>query len=115
MQGWIFLSLVLMGSLVAVTGLRQIIFDPIPSLGTNLAWLVLQLLPILVPLPGFLRGRLISTFILCLGSLLYFIHGVMLAFHPELHWLGYAELMFAVGLTATTAKLTRKIREQRGA
>ena len=111
LQGWIFLSLILIGSLVAVTGLRQFIFDPIANAGTNAAWFVVQLIPLLVPLPGLLRGHLTSTFILCLASLLYFIHGVMLAFDPDLAWLGYAELMFALGLTIITSLLTRRIRE----
>ncbi|MEM7100706.1 MAG: DUF2069 domain-containing protein [Pseudomonadota bacterium] len=114
-QGWLFLSLVMMGSLVAVTGLRQLFFDPIPSTGTNIAWFIVQLIPLLVPLPGFLRGSLTSTFILCLASLLYFIHGVMLAFDPELSLLGICEVFFAVGLTGTTTMVTRKLREQRGA
>ena len=106
------LSLIAMGSLVGVTGMRQFFFDPIDNAGTNAAWFVVQLIPLLVPLPGFLRGGLTSTFILCLASMLYFIHGVMLAFHPDLAWLGYAEVFFALALTFTTALLTRKIREQ---
>ena len=113
-QGWIFLSLIMMGSIVAVTGLRQFFFDPISSTGTNIAWFILQLIPLLVPLPGFLRGNLTSTFILCLASLLYFIHGVMLALDPELSLLGICELFFAIGLTGTTTMVTRKIREHRG-
>ena len=112
LQGWVFLSLIAMGSLVGVTGMRQFFFDPIDNAGTNAAWFVVQLIPLLVPLPGFLRGGLTSTFILCLASMLYFIHGVMLAFHPDLAWLGYAEVFFALGLTFTTALLTRKIRQQ---
>lgn len=111
LQGWIFISLILIGSLVGVTGMKQFFLDPMDNTVANVAWFVVQLIPLLVPLPGFLRGQLTPTFILCLASLLYFIHGVMLAFDPALYWLGYAELMFAIGLTGSTTLLTRRIRE----
>ncbi len=101
----------MMGSLVAVTGLRQFFADPIENASVNAAWFVIQLTPMLVTLPGVLRGALNPVFILCLASTLYFIHGVMLAFDPELWAFGWAEIAFSLGLCAATAKMVRTLRE----
>ena len=115
MKGWLFIALLLLGSLVALTGLRQFFLEPLASTGTNIAWFIIQLLPLLVPLPGLLRVQLRSTFVLCITSLLYFIHGVLIAFDPDKQLLGGFEIVFALGLCAVTTLLVRKIREAEAA
>ena len=115
MKGWLFVALLLLGSLVALTGLRQFLMDPLASTGTNIAWFIIQLIPLLVPLPGLLRCQLRSTFVLCITSTLYFIHGVLIAFDADKWVLGSFEIMFSLGLCAVTALLVRKIREAEAA
>ena len=111
MKGWLFIALILLGSLVALTGLRQFFIEPLPTTSVNVTWFVIQLLPLLAPLPGLLRLRLQSTFVLCMTSTLYFIHGVLLAFDVNMRVFGSFEIFFALALCATTALLVRKIRE----
>jgi len=115
MKGWLVLALMLLGSLVALTGLRQFFIEPLASTGTNIAWFIIQLIPLLVPLPGLLRGQLRSTFVLCMTSTLYFIHGVLIAFDPDILLLGVAEIIFSLALCAVAAILVRKIREANAA
>ncbi len=110
LRGWLFLALVLCGSLWAVTALRQLFIDPIDNPATNVTWLIVQLLPLLIPLPGLLRGRTMSTFLLCMASLLYFTHGIMVVFDPNLMLVGLFEAGFALGLCAVTAYLVRELR-----
>lgn len=113
MQGWQFLTFICIGSLFAVTGFRQFLLDPLADTPVNAAWFVVQVIPLLAPLPGFLSGSIRSTFLLCLFSLLYFIHGVMYAY--EVLWLGLVEVFFALALCAITAFIVRKQREQAAA
>lgn len=111
MKGWLFIALLLVGSLVALTGLRQFFVEPLDGTLTNAVWFVLQLLPLLLPLPGLLRLKLRSTFVMCMTSMLYFIHGVLLVFDPAMRLMGAFEIAFSLGLSAATAILVRKIRE----
>ncbi len=111
-RGWLFLCLPLMGSLTGIIGLRQFFVAPLSDPGVNLAWFIMQMLPLLVPLPGLLRLGINSTFALCMGSLLYFIHGVLLAFEPALRLFGFAEITFAAALCYCSAMLVRILREQ---
>ena len=111
MQGWIFSTYVAMGSLISLTGLRQIFIQPLPDTWLNLIWFVIQILPLLLLLPGLMSGSLRSTFLLCLASLLYFIHGVMACFDPAIRILGAVEIVFSLALCATTAFLVRRMRE----
>ena len=99
-----------MGSLVAMTGLRQFLFDALESSGPNVAWFIVQVIPLLVPLPGLLSGRILATFTVCMASLLYFVHGVMAAFDPNFLVYGLFEIGFALGLCASTSMLLRKLR-----
>ena len=95
MQGWLFLTLVLIGSLVGVNGMRQIFAEPLPDPSANVIWLVLQILPLILCLPAALKGQLKGgKFFLCLVSTLYFIHGVLIVFDPELFYWAVAELFF---------------------
>jgi uncharacterized membrane protein len=111
MQGWLFLTFVMVGSLIGVTGLRQFFFDPLPTMALNSVWFGLQILPLLVTLPSAMRGQLKGMFFLCLISTLYFIHGVLTVFDPALFYWGVAELFFALSLCGITALYVRKLRE----
>ncbi len=115
MKGWLFVAFVMLGSLVALTGLRQFFVEPLANPLPNVIWFVLQLMPLLLPLPGLMRLKLSSTFILCMSSTLYFIHGVYVISDPKLQLLGVFEISFSLGLCATTAYLVRMIREAEAA
>jgi len=115
MRGWLLVALLLLGSIVALTGLRQFFIEPLATSGVNFTWFVVQLLPLLAPLPGLLRLKLRSIFVLCMTSTLYFIHGVLLVFDPGMRLMGSFEIFFALGLTAVAALLVRKIRESEAA
>ena len=52
MRGWLFLTFILIGSLIGVTGMRQIFIEPLPNPSANGIWLVLQILPLLLCLPA---------------------------------------------------------------
>jgi len=110
-KGGLFLTLVAMGCLVALTGLRQFSIQPLGNTVPNIAWFVIQLLPLLLPLPGVLRAELRPTFILCLASTLYFVHGVYAVVDPQLALVGAFEIAFSLVLCAVTAFMVRRMRE----
>ena len=107
MQGWIFTSYVCMGSLLAITGVRQFMIEPFEPAWLNATWFFVQILPLLVTLPALMSGSLRGTFVLCMASLLYFVHGTMVIFEPELRVLGIIEAVFALGLCAATSYIVR--------
>lgn len=111
LRGWLFVALLLMGSLVALTGLRQFFIEPLATTSSNVIWFVVQLLPLLLPLPGLLRLHLRPTFVLCMTSMLYFIHGVYVVSDPKLTLLGSLEIVFAVALCGVCAFMVRRMRE----
>lgn len=111
MRGWLFLSLICTGSLLAVTGLRQFFIEPLGTSSSNSVWFLIQVLPLLLPLPGALRGQLRSMFLLCLVSSLYFIHAVLVINDEPLFLIASAELLFSLGLAVCTAVFVRKRRE----
>jgi uncharacterized membrane protein len=111
-SGHLFVAFLLLGSIVALTGLRQFFIEPLENGAINALWFVVQILPLLLTLPGLIRARLRSTFILCLISLLYFIHGVLAAFDPTLRVFGALEICLALSLCALTALMVRSMREQ---
>lgn len=111
MRGWLFLSLICAGSLLAVTGLRQFFIEPLSTSSSNSVWFLIQVLPLLLPLPGALRGQLRSMFLLCLVSSLYFIHAVLVINDEPLFLIASAELLFSLGLAVCTAVFVRKRRE----
>ena len=113
MQGWLFLSLLAMGSLFSITGLRQFFIDPWNDPTYNFIWFLVQVSPLLLTLPGLLRGNLRDTFLLCLASMLYFVHGCMIVFENAA--LAAAEVVFALLLCGATAFLVRKMREAQAA
>ncbi|NCF33067.1 MAG: DUF2069 domain-containing protein [Proteobacteria bacterium] len=111
MRGWLFLSLICTGSLLAVTGLRQFFIEPLGTSSSNSVWFLIQVLPLLLPLPGALRGQLRSMFLLCLVSSLYFIHAVLVINDEPLFLIASAEVLFSLGLAVCTAVFVRKRRE----
>ena len=111
MRGWLFLSLICTGSLLAVTGLRQFFIEPLGTSSSNSVWFLIQVLPLLLPLPGALRGQWRSMFLLCLVSSLYFIHAVLVINDEPLFLIASAELLFSLGLAVCTAVFVRKRRE----
>ena len=115
MQGWLFSSYLCLGSLLALLGFNQFVLAPADSRLLDGIFFIVQILPLVLPLPGLLSGSIRSTFLLCLASLLYFIHGVLLCFDGDRVWLGSAEITFALGLCAATAFLVRKLREAQAA
>lgn len=114
-QGLMLLTYVCVGSLFAITGVRQLLLAPWDNTLANLVWFVIQVLPLLATLPGLMRGQIRSTFLLCLFALLYFVHGIMVIFEPELRPLGIVEACFALGLCTTTTYLVRRLREAEAA
>lgn len=115
MQGWLFLSYVALGSLFALTGLRQFFIAPLADVGANVIWFAIQVAPLILTLPGVLAGTIRSTFLLCLGSLLYFIHGVVVVYDGSLVLIGWFEIFFSLTLCGATAYLVRKLREAEAA
>ena len=115
MQGWLFLSYFALGSLFALTGLRQFFITPLPDVGPNIIWFAIQVAPLLPTLPGMLAGTIRSICLLCLGSLLYFVHGVVVVYDGSLVLVGSLEIVFALILCGATAFLVRKLREAEAA
>ncbi len=94
---------ILVGSLFAITGLRQLFLDPISDNNTNIFWFVLQVVPLVALIPGLLKGNR-NGFVYCaLVSLLYFVHGVMLSGDTEFGRLGVLEAGLALVLTAVAS------------
>jgi uncharacterized membrane protein len=115
MQGWLFLTFVVVGSLVGITGMRLFFFDPLPTTALNVTWFVLQITPLLLTLPSAMRGKLKGMFFLCLVSTLYLVQGVLNVFDPNLFYWGVAEVFFALALCGITALYVRKLREYNAA
>ena len=109
LQGWLFLTYICVGSLFALTGLRQIFINPLDHTLFNWIWFALQILPLVGPLPGLLSLRIRSVFLLCLFSLLYFVHGVLYTIDNAL--IGGAEIGFSLLLCGVTTYLVRQLRE----
>lgn len=112
MQGWLLSSFICLGSLIALTGLKQFLLAPVTDPLPNTLWFIAQILPLLAPLPGLMSGSIRATFVLCMASLLYFMHGVVVCFEPGMVLYGSSEIVFSLGLCATTAILVRRLREQ---
>ncbi len=111
MQEWLFTTYVCTGSLFAIVGLNQFVLFPAPTTIENTIWFGIQVLPLLLPLPATMSGSIKGTFTLCMVSLLYFIHGVLLSFDEGGLAMGLIEITFALGLCAATAFLVRRLRE----
>lgn len=113
MKGLQLLCLVMIGSLFAVNGLRQVFIEPLATPHVNLIWFLIQVLPLLAVLPGTLKHRYRSYVFAALVSTLYFIHGVLLAATADLRALGVLEAGFAVSLlVAASYAARRQLRER---
>ena len=102
---------ILVGSLCAITGLRQFLLDPIGQAHLDLLWFGLQLLPLLMLLPGLIRARRKAFMYCALVSLFYFVHGIMLSTNPELQRLGILEAGLALVLTTIASLAARAASE----
>ncbi len=107
-----FLCLLLVGSLFALTGLRQFFVTPLAETGINVLWFVVQVLPLLLVLPGILRLRLRAFFFAALAGMLYFVHGILQAATPESRVMGLWEVGFAMALVLVATYGTRQLRSR---
>lgn len=110
LPGLQFLCLLALGSLFAVTGLRQFFVQPLEAGPLwNGLWFAVQVLPLLVLLPGVLGRRSRVLMWASLVSLLYLVHGVMAAADPATRQLGLGEMVAAVGLLAASLVMVRRL------
>lgn len=107
-------SLMMIGCLFALTGLRQFFIEPLATTTSNVIWFVLQVAPLLAVIPGMLRFNYRSCFLAILVSALYFIHGVLLAVGETLRTLALWEVGFALLLILGATYLLRGIRAAGG-
>lgn len=112
MKGYQLTALLLIGSLFALTGLRQFFVQPLDSPLPNLIWFTLQVVPLIAVLPGVLRPTARGFFYAILASMLYFIHGVMEAATVELRTLALWEIGFATALAAAGSLAMRRMNRQ---
>lgn len=110
MKGLQFLAIVLIGSLFAVTGLRQFFVEPLAGAFTNALWFGIQVLPLLLVLPGVLRGTHRGYFYAVLAASLYFVHGVLEAATTDQRTMALWETGFAVALVAVAVLAMRRLR-----
>lgn len=114
MQGFIFLSYLCIGSLFAMTGLRQFFIEPLVGTATNAIWFLLQVAPLLVILPGLMRGTRNAPMYAIIVAMLYFVHGVLVAATDPLRWFGLIEIAFALALTWVSTVLLKRMRQLHG-
>ncbi len=112
MNSWLFTTFVALGSLVAMIGLKQFFLWPIDDNTINVIWFLLQVAPLLLPLPGIMSGQVRATFIVCLASQLYFVAGVLAMVDETTRLYGAVEITFALMLCGSTTMLVRKLRER---
>lgn len=103
-----FFSLLMVGSLFALTGLRQFFIYPLEDSSTNLVWFIVQVLPLLLVLPGLLRQKSRGFFFTAMVSTLYFVHGVLLAVDPDDRMLGLFEVCFAITLLSMSTYAVKR-------
>ena len=111
-QGLQFLTLLSIGSLFALTGLRQFFVDPLANPVSNLIWFIIQVLPLLLVLPGILKLSPRSYLLGALGGMLYFSHGVLLSVSPEHRAIGFWEIGMALALVVTTTLVLRALKPE---
>jgi uncharacterized membrane protein len=109
MKGLQFLCLVLIGSLFALTGLRQFFVQPLETPWVNAVWFGIQVLPLLLVLPGVLRGDARGYFFVVAAASLYFIHGTLEAATPGLRAIGLWEVGFSVALAGPASLAMRRL------
>lgn len=109
MKGLQFLCLLMIGSLFSITGLRQFFVQPLESPSWNALWFGLQVLPLILVLPGVLRGTFRGYLWACFAASLYFIHGTLQAVNPDLRAMGLWEVAFAVALIGSASLAIRRL------
>ena len=105
---WHFLSLLAVGSLFALYGLRRLFVDADGGSPGSLLLLAAQTLPLLVFLPGLLQGSARAAALLSFVSILYFGAGVLTLVDPASRLSGGAELFFATLLFVASAYYARQ-------
>ena len=101
LRGLQFVCLLSIGSLFALIGLRQFFVEPLEDKVVNASVFLVQVLPLLLVLPGILRLKPRSYLLAVLAAMLYFCHGVWLAVAPEQRVLGLGGVGLAmVGVLA---------------
>ncbi|HEY5646668.1 MAG TPA: DUF2069 domain-containing protein [Pseudomonadales bacterium] len=110
LSGLQFLCLLCLGSLLALTGLKQFFMEPLASPLPNLVWFLVQVLPLIAVTPGILRLRPRSYLLAALAAMLYFSHGVMVAISPAMRAYGLWEVGFAMCLVLAATFAVRHLR-----
>ena len=110
LRGLQFLTLLSIGSLFALTGLRQFFVEPLASSSSNLIWFTIQVLPLLLVLPGVLVLKPRSYLFTILAAMLYFCHGVLQTVAVEDRLLGLWEVGFSLALVLTASFALRHLR-----
>jgi len=110
LRGLQLLCLFCLGSLFALTGLKQFFIEPLASPLPNLLWFLVQVFPLLAVTPGVLRLRARSCLLAALAAMLYFSHGVMVAITPDMRTYGLWEVGFAMGLVLSASFVVRHLR-----
>jgi uncharacterized membrane protein len=109
MKGLQFVCLLMIGSLFSITGLRQFFVQPLETPWVNTLWFAVQVLPLILVLPGVLRGTSRGYFLSILAASLYFIHGTMEAATPDLRVMALWEVGFAVALIGAASLAMRRL------
>ena len=99
------------GSLFALTGLRQFFSEPLAHPLPNALWFLIQVLPILLVVPGIVRLKPRSFLLAALAAMLYFGHGVLVSVTPDQRASGLWEVGFALILILSAAFSVRHLRE----
>lgn len=102
-----FLTLLCIGSLLALYGLPRLATDAIPFWPGGLAVLLLLTAPLLACVPGVLRGQRTAFGVLSLLALVYFALATWTLMDPDQRWTGIAEVGFALGLFFSSATFLR--------
>jgi uncharacterized membrane protein len=108
MAGFQFLALLCLGSLFALTGLNQFFVAPLASGLTTTLWFLLQVAPLILVLPGLLRGHGRGFFYAMLAALLYFVHGAIVLTAGS-RGFGMAESGAAIALFAVCYLALRRL------
>ena len=109
LRGLQFLCLLTIGCLFALTGLRQFFVEPLATPLSNGIWFLIQVLPLLLVIPGVLQQRARAYLLAGLAAMLYFSHGVLLAATAALRTLGFWEVGFAMLLVFVTTLAVRHL------
>jgi uncharacterized membrane protein len=110
---WQFVTLVSIGSLFAVFGLRRLFVVPDAASPGNLAVLALQALPLLAFVPAIVGGSARAAAFLAFVSIAYFVGAVLALVDPDGRLYGSALLLFSTTLFLGSTYYTRE-RGRRG-